>query len=145
MTSAEAISKGGAVLTISYIASLLSAPLFGILTDRVTRITALAISLLIGAVGYGSTFFLTDPFSGAAMVSLVLIGMAEVGCIITSGVLIAEHASERLRGSIVGVFTLSGAVGILIASENTVHRRCHLGVPREILAADHDIKDAFGE
>jgi MFS family permease len=42
--------------------------------------------------------------------------MAEVGCIITSGVLIAEEASERLRGSIVGVFTLSGAVGILIAS-----------------------------
>jgi MFS family permease len=42
--------------------------------------------------------------------------MAEVGCIITSGVLIAEQAPDRLRGSVVGFFTLSGAVGILIAS-----------------------------
>ena len=42
--------------------------------------------------------------------------MAEVGCIITSGVLIAEQAPDRLRGSVVGLFTLSGAVGILIAS-----------------------------
>jgi MFS family permease len=31
-------------------------------------------------------------------------------------VLIAEQAPERLRGSVVGLFTLSGAVGILIAS-----------------------------
>ena len=42
--------------------------------------------------------------------------MAEVGCIITSGVLIAQEAPERLRGSVVGIFTLSGAIGILIAS-----------------------------
>jgi MFS family permease len=116
LTSAEAIKKGGLILTISYLASLLTAPLFGILTDRVKRITALAITLFIGAVGYGGTYFLSDPFSIPTMFCLVLIGMAEVGCIITSGVLIAEEASERLRGSIVGVFTLSGAVGILIAS-----------------------------
>jgi len=39
-----------------------------------------------------------------------------VGCIITSGVLIAEQAPDRLRGSVVGVFTFTGAVGILVAS-----------------------------
>lgn len=116
MSSAEAVSKGGAVVAISYAASLISAPLFGIMTDRLSRITALAVTLGIGAVGYGSTLFLEDPFSVATIVSLVLIGMAEVGCIITSGVLIAEQAPDRLRGSVVGLFTLSGAVGILIAS-----------------------------
>jgi len=31
-------------------------------------------------------------------------------------VLIAEQAPDRLRGSVVGVFTLTGAVGILVAS-----------------------------
>lgn len=116
MTSAEALSKGGGVLAISYMASLLSAPVFGILSDRIKRTSALAITLLIGAVGYGSTFFLEDPFSGAAIACLILIGMAEVGCIITSGVLIAEQAPDRLRGSVVGLFTLCGAVGILVAS-----------------------------
>lgn len=116
LTAAEAIGKGGMVLAVSYTASLLSAPLFGLLSDRVDRVVALAVALFIGAVGYGSTYFLSDPFSVATIICLILIGMAEVGCIITSGVLIAEQAPERLRGSVVGLFTLSGAVGILIAS-----------------------------
>ncbi len=116
MTSAEALSKGGGVLAISYMASLLSAPIFGIMSDRMRRTSALAVTLLIGAVGYGSTYFLTDPFSVATIACLILIGMAEVGCIITSGVLIAEQAPDRLRGSVVGLFTLCGAVGILVAS-----------------------------
>ncbi len=116
MSSAEAISKGGGILAISYVASLLSAPIFGIMTDRIDRVSALAVTLLIGAVGYGGTFMLDNPFSIGTIACLILIGMAEVGCIITSGVLIAEQAPDRLRGSVVGVFTLSGAVGILIAS-----------------------------
>jgi len=116
MTSAEAIKKGGGILAISYGASLLSAPIFGIMADRLNRVTALAISLMVGAVGYGSTYWLDDPFSLPTIISLILIGMAEVGCIITSGVLIAEQAPDRLRGSVVGVFTLTGAVGILVAS-----------------------------
>lgn len=116
MSTADALSKGGAVLAISYAASLFSAPIFGIMTDRLDRTTALAVTLAIGAVGYGSTLFLSDPFGVPAIICLILIGMAEVGCIITSGVLIAEQAPEKLRGSVVGLFTLSGAVGILIAS-----------------------------
>lgn len=116
MTSAEAVSRGGMILGISYMASLLSAPLFGILADRVHRISALAFSLLISAIGYSSTYFLHDPFSAATIACLIVIGMAEVGCAISSGVLIAEQAPEKLRGSVVGLFTLSGAVGILIAS-----------------------------
>ena len=116
MTSAESISKGGGILAISYMASLLSAPLFGIMVDRINRVTALAVSLFIGAIGYGGTYFLHDPFSLPTIICLIFIGMAEVGCIITSGVLIAEQAPDRLRGSVVGVFTLTGAIGILVAS-----------------------------
>ncbi|CAA0080070.1 Multidrug resistance protein MdtG [Halioglobus japonicus] len=116
MTAADALAKGGSVVAISYMASLLSAPIFGILADRINRISALAITLAISAFGYSSTYFIEDPFSVPAIISLIFIGMAEVGCIITSGVLIAEHAPDRLRGSVVGVFTLTGAIGILIAS-----------------------------
>lgn len=116
MTAADALAKGGSVVAISYGASLLSAPIFGILADRINRIAALAITLTISAVGYSSTYFIEDPFSVGSIISLIFIGMAEVGCIITSGVLIAEHAPDRLRGSVVGVFTLTGAIGILIAS-----------------------------
>ncbi len=116
LTAAEAVARGGGIVAVSYAAALLSAPLFGLLTDRINRVNALAVALCISAIGYGSTLFLEDPFSLATMLCLVLIGMAEVGCIITSGVLIAERAPDHIRGSVVGVFTLTGAVGILIAS-----------------------------
>ncbi len=116
MSAADALAKGGGVVAISYAASLFSAPIFGIMADRINRISALAVTLAISAIGYSSTYFIEDPFSVASIISLVLIGMAEVGCIITSGVLIAQEAPDRLRGSVVGVFTLTGAIGILIAS-----------------------------
>ena len=116
MSAADALAKGGGVVAISYAASLFSAPIFGIMADRINRISALAVTLLISAIGYSSTYFIEDPFSVASIISLILIGMAEVGCIITSGVLIAQEAPDRLRGSVVGVFTLTGAIGILIAS-----------------------------
>lgn len=116
MDAADAVARGGGVVAISYAASLLSAPLFGLMADRINRISALAITLAISALGYSGTWFVEDPFSVGSIIALIFIGMAEVGCIITSGVLIAQEAPDRLRGSVVGVFTLTGAIGILIAS-----------------------------
>ena len=116
MSSAEAITKGGAIVAISYAASLFTAPIFGILTDKVSRVDALSVTMLIAVVGYGGTFFIENPFGVGMIICLIFIGMAEVGCIITSGVLIAQQAPESIRGSAIGVFTFSGAVGILVAS-----------------------------
>lgn len=116
ITTEDALVKAGLVLVVSYVASLISAPIFGIMCDRLNRVTALAISLGIGFVGYCATFFFPDPFSLGIQLCMILIGMAEVGCIITSGVLIAQQSPDNIRGSVVGAFTLSGAIGILVAS-----------------------------
>ena len=117
MSAADALSKGAGIIAISYAAALFGAPLFGILTDKVARTTALMITLLIAFVGYGGTFFVTDPFSGLMIAFAIIIGLSEVGCIITSGVLIAQQTPERIRGSVIGIFNLTGAVGILVASK----------------------------
>ena len=98
-------------------AALFGAPVFGIMTDRMSRTKALSITLLIAFIGYGGTYFVSNPF-GTLMIALaVIIGLSEVGCIITSGVLIAQQTPERIRGSAIGVFNLTGAVGILVASK----------------------------
>ena len=47
---------------------------------------------------------------------VVYSGKGEVGCIITSGVLISQQSPEHNRGAIIGTFNLSGAIGILVAS-----------------------------
>lgn len=117
MTAADALARAGMVIGISYTAALLGAPLFGILTDRVNRTTALGITLLVAFAGYGGTYFVTDPFGGLMIALMVLVGLSEVGCIITSGVLIAQQAPVRIRGAVIGIFNLTGAVGILVASK----------------------------
>lgn len=116
MGRAEALAKAGALVGMAQGMALLGAPVFGILADKLDRVQALAIALTVSGIGYGSTFFVHDPFSGMMIFCAIFIGLGEVGCIITSGVLIAEQSPERDRGSIIGTFNLSGAVGILVAS-----------------------------
>lgn len=116
MSRADALARAGMIVGIAQGCALLAAPLFGILADKITRVRALIIALLISAIGYGSTIFITDPFTTGMIVCAALIGLGEIGCIITSGVLVAQQAPESHRGAVIGFFTLSGAVGILVAS-----------------------------
>ena len=117
ISRADAMARAGIVIAIAQSSALLSAPLFGILTDRINRVSALNLTLLLAFLGYGGTWFVNDPFAAGMIVCAVLIGMSEVGCIITSSVLIAQQTPERIRGAVIGVFNLSGAVGIMVASK----------------------------
>ena len=112
----EALAKAGVVLACCFGASLLFAPIIGIITDRINRVGALALALIINTVGYGLTFFITNPTGGMMMGVMVIIGMGQVSGVITSQVLIQQQAPAAQRGSIIGVFGLAGAVGILFCS-----------------------------
>ncbi len=116
LSRSEALAKAGMLVGMAQGMALLGAPFFGLLADRVDRVRALAIALLVSGIGYGSTFFVSDPFGGLMMACALFIGLGEVGCIITSGVLISEQSPEHNRGAIIGTFNLSGAIGILVAS-----------------------------
>jgi MFS family permease len=116
LTRAEALAKAGMLVGIAQGTALLAAPIFGILSDRIDRVKALGIALFVSGIGYGSTYFVTDPFGGFMIVCAIMIGLGEVGCIITSGVLISQQSPERNRGAVIGTFNLSGAIGILVAS-----------------------------
>ncbi|MGJ8668755.1 MAG: MFS transporter [Oceanococcus sp.] len=113
---ATALAKAGALVGMAQGMALLGAPFFGILADKIDRVKALALALCISGIGYSSTFFVHDPFGGLMIFSAIFIGLGEVGCIITSGVLIAQQSPEHNRGAIIGTFNLTGAVGILVAS-----------------------------
>ena len=97
MTTADAFAKAGMMFGIVNFCALLGAPVFGIITDRINHITALVITLGIGVIGYGGTYFVSDPFGATMIVCAVFIGLAEVGCIITSGVLINDRSPEEVR------------------------------------------------
>ena len=117
MSRADALAKAAGIIAITYTAALLSAPLWGVLADRINRVSALNVTLLLAFLGYGGTWLIDNPFGVGMIVCCVLIGMSEVGCIVTSSVLIAQQSPQRIRGSVIGLFNLFGAVGILVASK----------------------------
>jgi len=117
LSRADALARAGMIVGIAQTMTLLSAPLFGILSDKINRVSAVALSLFISFLGYGGTYFVTDPFSGGMIVCAVLIGMGEVACIITSGVLLSQQAPVAIRGAVNGFFNLCGALGILVAAK----------------------------
>ena len=117
MTRADAMARAGIVLGVTNLAVLIAAPLFGILTDRINYITGLMIALGFAAAGYGSTWLIEDPLGGAMFLCAAVIGIGEVGCIVTSGVVIAQESPEHIRGSVIGFFNLCGALGIMVAAK----------------------------
>lgn len=116
LSAAEALASAGAVIGISQTAALLAAPVFGLMADRMNRVTAVLIALAISAVGYGSTLLVDSPLSGTIFLSAALIGLGEISGVIASGVLIAQQSPRDIRGSVIGVFSLCGAIGILAAT-----------------------------
>ena len=117
MTRADAMARAGIVLGATNLAVLIAAPLFGVLTDRINYITALMIALGFAAVGYSSTWLIDNPLGGAMFICAAVIGIGEVACIVTSGVVIAQESPERIRGSVIGFYNLSGALGIMVAAK----------------------------
>lgn len=116
LSTAEALASAGAVIGISQGVALLAAPVFGIMADRMNRVNNVLIALALSAIGYGSTIFVTTPLSGMIFISATLIGLGEISGVIASGVLIAQQAPRDIRGSVIGVFSFFGAVGILAAT-----------------------------
>lgn len=113
---AEALAQAGTIVGIAQGCALLGAPLFGLMSDKMNRVHALMLALTVSAIGYSSTYFIDNPFSSGMMICAIFIGLGEIGCIITSGVLIAQQTPAKIRGAAIGFFTMCGAVGILAAS-----------------------------
>ncbi len=112
----QGMERGGLLIGMVGMGSLLSAPLLGILCDRINRIHATAIALSINVVGYGLTGFVSDPFGVMAIPVCVVIGAGEVAGVIATQALVQQHAPVAHRGSVIGCFGVFGALGILVNS-----------------------------
>jgi MFS family permease len=116
LTTAEALSTAGIIIGISQTMALISAPIFGILSDRMNRANAVILAVALASIGYGSTIFVTDPTGPSIFVVAALIGIGEICGVIASGVLIAQQAPRDIRGSVIGIFSLCGTFGIMTAT-----------------------------
>jgi MFS family permease len=116
LSAAEALSRAGMVIGISQMVALITAPVFGMLADRMNRATATILAVALASIAYGSTLLVKNPMDPIIFLVAVLIGMGEMSGMIASSVLIAQHAKSEIRGSVIGIFSFCGAIGIMVAT-----------------------------
>lgn len=115
LSEADAARQVSITVVIVQTVALFSAPIVGLMVDRLNAITAVIIAAIIASIGYSSLFLIENPFGSNMKFALILVGFGEIAGVITSQVLIARFAPKEVRGSVIGFFGLCGALGIMTA------------------------------
>jgi MFS family permease len=89
----------------------------GFLVDRMNRVVALAIATGLALVGYLWLGLLDQPMGPQAYPAAVILGMGQASAILTAMALVGQEVTETNTGAVSGLFTLFGAVGILLATK----------------------------
>ena len=115
--SAEALKMAGISLSALLLANVIWAPVFGIIIDRINRVTGLFIAMVLAAIGYFAIGNVTDPYDMPVMMTATFIlGIGEISAIVAGNALLGQEAPAKIRGASVGVFSLIGTCGILTAT-----------------------------
>ena len=96
--------------------ALVGALAMGYISDKVSRVTAVSLASGLAALVYLSIFFVSDPTAPWVMALLGVMGVAEISAFVSSQALVGERAPAQRRGAIIGLFGVSGAIGILIGT-----------------------------
>ena len=115
-TAPEAVAKAGMITGLAQIAAVIWAPLFGIIGDKIDKLTLLIAGFAISTIGYGWIASTDDILSPYAIPALFCMGMGLSSAQLASTVLLAEESPEHIRGSVFGLQAWFGALGILALS-----------------------------
>jgi MFS family permease len=117
METADALAQATVYFGAFNVASLLWAPIMGIIIDKLDRVTALAIAVTLAAIGYGGLCLVNDPFGDPFFwFWLVLLGIGVISPVLASQALLGQETRPELRGAVNGIFTATGGAGILTIS-----------------------------
>jgi MFS family permease len=114
MTPAEATVKATFFYIVIQAFALPWAVVFGVLLDKIDRLKGLMIGMGVAFVGYASLGFLENPLSWEMYIAAAFVGAGEMSANISATSLIGKEAPDKGRGAVLGLFSLSGAVGIMV-------------------------------
>ena len=136
-TAADAAKHQGLLFAIVQGSALLWAPLFGWLADRLDRVSLVTLAIALSIVGYGWIGFIDNPLHRSAFPAAVTLGIGQTSGVLAVQVLVGEEAPQAIRGSVVGMVVLFGALGILVISKLGGYAFDHWrpGAPFLIMAA----------
>lgn len=114
LTVAQATVKAVTFYVVIQLFALPWAVIFGIVLDRIDRLLGLAIGMFVAFVGYASLGVLENPIGNGMYIAAAFVGAGEMAANISATSLIGKEAPERGRGAVLGMFSLFGAVGIMV-------------------------------
>jgi MFS family permease len=117
MTTGEASVVAIKFYILIQIFALCWLPVMGFLLDRIDRVAGLAIAMVLAGGGYFSLSLVTDPLGAQMYFCAALVGMGEMSANISALTLIGSEAPVKGRGAVIGMFSLFGAIGILIVAK----------------------------
>jgi MFS family permease len=114
LSPGEAQAKAGIYVAIYSLAALFWAPVIGIIADRIDRLTLTIGAFVLAGIGYAWLGMSTDVLNLSGMVpALIIAGIGQSSAAMSITVLLAQEAPANIRGSIFGVQSFFGAIGIL--------------------------------
>ena len=117
MSTEEALIEAGIMFGLMQGAGLLFMPIMGFLVDRMNRVVAVALATGLALVGYLWLGLLDQPMGVQAYPAAIILGMGQASAILTAMALVGQEVSETETGAVSGLFTLFGAIGILLATK----------------------------
>ena len=115
-TTAEATARAGMIVGMAQLAAVIWAPIFGVIGDKIDRLTLLVFAFAIATLGYGWVASVDDILAPSSIPALLLLGMGLSSGQLASTILLATESPVRIRGSTFGVQAFCGALGILALS-----------------------------
>jgi len=117
MPTGEASSLALKFYILIQVFALCWLPFMGFILDRIDRVTGVAVAMLLAGGGYFSLFLIDDPLGPQMYFCAVLVGMGEISANLASLTLIGSVAPVKGRGAVIGMFSLCGAIGILMIAK----------------------------
>ncbi|KAI9333855.1 major facilitator superfamily domain-containing protein [Obelidium mucronatum] len=113
-----AYSKAYAISGVAQTAALVGAPLLGYLSDKFKATNIVFSNAILGLLAY-TTLFYANPLSGLVFAVAVFVGLSEIGLIIGNLSLVTDNemVDQEIRGSVAGVSSACGAIGILVSTK----------------------------
>jgi MFS family permease len=114
LDTAVIMSKAGLLFGVAIqFSAFLFAPIQGWISDKINRTSGMIVAFTLSTAGYGAMGLIGDPFLSVWIIPVcILLGCGETANVVAGGALIGQEAPARIRGSVLGVFNLFGAIGI---------------------------------
>ena len=89
---------------------------FGSILDKVNRVVGLMLALVLCVVAYGAMYFVESPLDLKILPLFAVLGCAMAAAMMSSMALIGQEAPPRERGAVIGLMSMFGSVGIILAA-----------------------------